>query len=129
MTTQEIIKREQADAVSSGSENKKYYQPATDVRETADQVILTFDMPGVSRDNVDLTVEKGTLIITGNADPEEYGTAVYRETHIGDYRRTFSLSEHVNSDKISAKMKDGVLKVLVPKPEESKPRRIAITSA
>ena len=128
MTTQEMTKREQANVTRVDKEEKtQYFQPATDVQETGEDIILRFDMPGVSSENIDLTVEKGTLTVTGRADPEEQGHAVYRETNIGDYRRVFSLNEGVDADHIQAEMKAGVLTVKIPKPEKVKPKRIAIT--
>jgi HSP20 family molecular chaperone IbpA len=129
MATQEMAKREQADVVRRNTETTRYFEPAADIYETEEQVVLEFDMPGVSSDNVELMVEKGTLTVTGKAGPEESGTAVYRETHVGDYRRTFSLSEDVDADDIHADMKAGVLTVRIPKPEKAKPKRIAIASA
>ena len=128
MTTQEIEKRQQAD-VTRATQETHYFQPSTDVRETEQQIVIQFDMPGVSSENVELTVEKGTLTVTGKADPEEKGTAVYRETHIGDYQRTFTMSEDVDTDRISAEMKAGVLTVCIPKAEKARPKRIAITCA
>ena len=60
---------------------------------------------------------------------KEKGTAVYRETHVGDYQRTFTLSDDVATDGIKAEMKAGVLTVHIPKAEKAKPKRIAITCA
>ena len=129
MAKKEIAKHEKVNVVRTEKELTQYYQPATDVRETDQEVILQFDMPGVSSENVELTVEKGTLTVTGKADPEEQGNAVYRETHIGDYRRVFSLNESVDTEHISADMKAGVLTVRIPKPEKAKPKHIAVKSA
>ena len=129
MAKKEIAKHEKVNVVRTEKEQTQYYQPATDVRETDQEVILQFDMPGVSSENVELTVEKGTLTVTGKADPEEQGNAVYRETHIGDYRRVFSLNESVDTEHVSADMKAGVLTVRIPKPEKAKPKHIAVKSA
>jgi HSP20 family protein len=129
MAKKEITKREKADVVQTDKEQIQYFQPATDVREMDKEVVLQFDMPGVSSENVELTVEKGTLTVTGTADPEEQGTAVYRETHIGNYRRVFSLNEGVDAEHIQADMKAGLLTVRIPKPEKAEPKRIAIKSA
>lgn len=126
---EEIAKRQKADVIRANKEQAEYFQPATDVRETGEELILHFDMPGVSSENVELTVEKGTLTVTGKADPEEYGNDVYRETRIGDYRRIFSLNDSVNTEDIKAEMKAGVLTVRIPKPEIVEPKRIEIKSA
>jgi len=129
MATQQIEKRKQSDVVQAQAEKKTYFQPPTDVRETDNHIVIQFDMPGVSSDNVDLTMEKGTLTVTGKADPEEQGTAVYRETHIGNYQRVFTLSDDVNTENITAEMKAGVLTVQVPKAEKAQPKRVEITCA
>jgi len=123
-----LSKRQQVDAIRR-QESVQYFQPATDIRETNEEVILTFDMPGVSKDSVDVTVDKGTLTVIGRVHKEERGDAVYRETKVGDYRREFTLSDDVDSDKIVGEMKDGVLTVRIAKPEAAKPRQIEILSA
>jgi HSP20 family molecular chaperone IbpA len=107
----------------------RQFQPATDIIETADAVVLKLDMPGVSRENVDLTVDKDMLTIVGKAQPEESGEAVYRETYVGDYRRQFTLTTDVDSARIAATMTHGVLTVRIPKAEQMKPRRIQIAAA
>lgn len=122
-----LAKKEHADVVRRQGQNE-YYQPAVDIRETAEDVVLQFDMPGVGKDNVDLTVDKGLLTVTGKADEEESGTAVYRETHVGDYRRQFNLTKDVDPDAITAEMEAGVLTVKIHKPEKAKPKRIQISS-
>ena len=129
MTAQELAQRKQADVQRREEAPIPYFRPATDIWETNDAVLIKFDMPGVASDQVDLTVEKGTLTVTGKTRPEEEGTPVYRETRIGNYQRDFSLSEDVDPDNISAEMKAGVLTVRIPKPEKAKPKRIAIKSA
>ena len=129
MTTKELTKRSSNQGTRTEEQHTHYFQPATDVRETSEEVLLLLDMPGVSSEHVDLVVEKETLTVTGKARLEEQGDPVYRETHVGDYRRTFSLSEDVDTDHISAEMKAGVLTVRIPKPEKAKPRRIEIARA
>lgn len=122
-----LEKRQQVD-VARRDESDRYYRPATDIRETNGEVVLTFDMPGVGKDNVEVTVDKGTLTVIGRVDKEELGEAVYRETRVGDYKRQFTLGEDVDSDKIAGEMKDGVLTVRIAKSEAAKPRKIEILS-
>ena len=129
MTAQELTQRQQADVKRREQASISCFRPATDIWETAEEVLIKFDMPGVPSDNVDLTVEKGTLTVTGAARPEEEGTPVYRETRIGNYQREFSLSEDIDPDNISAEMKAGVLTIKIPKPEKAKPKKIAVKSA
>ena len=126
MTTQELMQKEKADVVRRESESVQRYQPPVDILESHDELLLIFDMPGVSGDHVDVTVEKGTLTVMGQADKEDDGAPVYRETYIGDYRRQFSLSDDVDTDHITADMKAGVLTIRIPKAVEAKPRKIEI---
>lgn len=104
------------------------FRPAMDVHETEKGLDLTLDMPGVSPDNVNLTVENDTVTVVGKVAPEQEGSVVYRETHIGDYRRVFRLGEDLDAEQISAEMKDGVLTVHVPKAAKAQPRRIDIVA-
>jgi HSP20 family protein len=127
-TKHELAERQQAE-VTRRQEQPAYYQPAVDVSETAEGLILRYDMPGVAKDNVDITLDKGTLSVTGKAQPEESGTAVYRETRVGDYRREFTLPEDVDPDRIVAEMNEGVLTVRIAKAEKAKPRKITIAAA
>jgi HSP20 family protein len=126
-TKQEMAERQQAD-VTRREEPPQYYQPAVDVSETPEGLILRYDMPGVQKGNVDITMDKGTLSVTGKAEPEESGNAVYRETRVGDYHREFTLPEDVDPGRITAEMDDGVLTVRIGKAEKAKPRRIAIAA-
>jgi len=105
------------------------FQPATDIVETADAVLLKLDMPGVAKENVDLTVDKDMLTIVGKAGPEQGGDAVYRETNVGDYQRQFSLSTDLDPGNITATMNHGVLTVQIGKAERAKPRKIRIETA
>jgi len=125
---QKTARVEQTQAVRRQEEDSRF-QPATDIIETADAVVLKLDMPGVSKQNVDLTIDKDMLTIVGKARPEESWEAVYRETHVGDYERQFTLTADVDSSRITATMAHGVLTVRIPKAEQVKPRKINITPA
>ena len=125
---QRPVRAEQAEVVRR-EEQERYFQPATDILETAEGVTLKFDMPGVARENVDITVDKDTLTVIGRAEPEVAGNAVYRETHIGDYRRQFTLSADMDPNKIEATMNHGVLTVAIGKAARAKPRKVQIAAA
>jgi len=128
MAAENKLEKSKQTNVKRRQEQSRYYQPAVDIKETSDEVVLKFDMPGVGRDNVELTVDRSTLTVTGEVDKEESGTAVYRETRVGDYRRQFALSEDVDPNNITAEMKAGVLTVKIHKPETARPKKIEITS-
>ena len=123
----QLAQRAQAE-VTRRDQRPEFFCPAVDVSEIPDGLVLKYDMPGVSKEHVDITVEKGTLRVTGMTDPEESGTAVYRETRVGHYRREFSLADDVDADHIQADMRAGVLTIHIAKPEKAKPKRIAITN-
>ena len=126
MVAQDTLAKKEQSEVVRREEQTQYYKPAVDIWETPEEVVLQFDMPGVSKDNVDLTVDKGMLTVTGKADEEESGTAVYRETRVGDYRRQFNLSKDLDPDGKTAEMDAGVLNVKIHKPEKEKPKKITI---
>ena len=123
--TNELTERAPGE-VAAQEEKTRYFRPAVDVSENDGGVVLRYDMPGVAKDHVDISIDKGTLSVIGKAEPEASGTPVYRETHVGDYRRDFTLPEDVNPEKVTAKLENGVLTIHVGKPEKAKPRRITI---
>jgi HSP20 family molecular chaperone IbpA len=106
----------------------RIFLPTTDIFETNEALTMAVEMPGVDRNKVDVNVENGVLTIQGQIDFSKYEglQPVYTEYNIGHYRRTFSLSNRIDQDKISAEMKDGVLTLVLPKAEQAKPRRIAV---
>ena len=124
---EKLVKKEQADVLRR-EEKPEYYQPAVDISETSDEIVMKYDMPGVEKGDVDITAEKNTLTVTGHVKSEQPGKAVYLETRIGNYRREFTLPDDIDTNKISAEMNDGVLTIKIPKSEKAKPKRIKITS-
>lgn len=109
---------------------RRVFIPKVDIYEEGDTVYLLADMPGVNEESVDITLEKNILTITGLVDTEmeDYGLA-YSEYRVGDYERTFALSDEVDRNKIEATVSDGVLRLTLPKAEEAKARKIAVQSA
>lgn len=98
-------------------ETRQEYMPAVDIIDSENETVLVLDMPGVDCDSVDITVEKNILTIKGtpNEDAVEGKTLVYSEYGIGDFERSFTLSEELDKEGIAATMKDGVLHVKLPK--------------
>lgn len=105
------------------------FMPPTDIHEVDGALTMVLEMPGVEKSNVDISIEDGVLTIEGRLDFSKYEgmQPVYTEYNIGNYRRSFTLSNKIDQGKISADMKDGVLTLVLPKAEEAKPRRIAIS--
>ena len=85
-------------------------------------------MPGVDKGNVEIRVEDGVLNVDGRLDFSKYQglQPLYTEYNIGNYSRSFSLSNKIDQNRIAAEMKDGVLSLKLPKIEEAKPRTIQV---
>lgn len=105
------------------------YRPNVDILETADELRVMADMPGVKPDEIDIKFENGTLTIYGVAERKEVfkdGDFLLREYGIGDYYRAFEISEQIDTDRISAEYQDGVLTLHLPKVEAAKARKIEV---
>jgi len=101
--------------------------PPVDIYEDGDAVTLFADLPGVSKDNLEVQIDKDTLKITGKRVPfDETGSSVYVEIPNRDYYRSFTIGEEIDRERITAAMNNGVLKLLLPKSEKSKPKKIEI---
>ena len=127
--TMEVVKQEaETPAGVERASSRRVYVPRVDIYEAGDQVILTADMPGVDESSVDITLEKNVLTIEGRVDmewPQEYELA-YAEYGVGDYHRTFALSNEVDQSRIEATVKNGVLRLVLPKSEVARTRKIAV---
>ena len=111
--------------------NVKTFVPRVDIYENKDSLFLLADMPGVDEKTVDIELEKNVLTITGRVENGHVKDAamMYSEYEIGDYERVFTLSDQIDRDKIVATVKNGVLRLELPKAEEVKPKKIAIKAA
>lgn len=106
----------------------RVYTPNVDIIERDEDIVLTADMPGVDEKSVDINLEKNILSIYGKVDlaaPEDL-RLVYSEYGIGDYQRSFTLSGEIDRDKIKATLKNGVLKLILPKAEPLKAKKITV---
>lgn len=108
--------------------SRRTFVPRVDIYESDDSIVLLADMPGVNENSVEITLEKDRLSIHGSVSETELSeyTRRYREFAIGDFRRTFLLSDELDRDKIEAKIKDGVLQLTLTKAESAKVRKIAV---
>jgi HSP20 family protein len=109
----------------------RVYRPHVDILETAEELTLVADVPGVKSDAIDIDFEEGVLTIQGKVEPR-YGEGInflLNEYGIGDFYRTFRVSEQINVGGIHAECSDGVLRVHLPKAESAKPRKIAVKTA
>ena len=103
--------------------------PAMDLMEADDHFVLRADLPGLSEDDVSIEIQDNTLAISGErkSEHEERQRGWYRlERSFGRFSRSLSLPEGIDADAVSAQFDKGVLEIRIPKPEERKPRRVAI---
>jgi HSP20 family protein len=108
--------------------NQPFVVPPVDVFENESGITLLADLPGVSRDRLGVRVDGENLILEAAAatiQPENM-ELVYGEAQYPSYRRQFTLSRELDASRIEASLKDGVLKLEIPKLEEAKPRRIEV---
>jgi HSP20 family protein len=101
--------------------------PRVDICDNGSELLLFADLPGVRPEDIDLRYENGELTLKGKVQPRNQGKAMYRqEYHIGDFERTFEVHDSIDSRRISAECKDGVLKVHLPKTAAFQPVQIKV---
>jgi len=130
MTEKEMQVKQKQEVQKSGEPTKpdKYFVPAVDIYETREAVTLLAEMPGVSKDGVEIGLEEDTLTIKGTrGDYAIPGDKVLlQEFESGHYYRNFNLAETIDREAISAKMTAGILTLVLPKMAPAKPRRIEV---
>jgi len=121
-------KQHQVSAGTAASELPRAVLPNVDVFEDASGITLLADMPGVRKEQLELKVEGDALVIEGAVQPftPEGLEAIYAEVRVPQYRRSFTLSRELDTARIEANLKDGVLTLRIPKQEHAQPRRIAV---
>ena len=108
-----------------------FFQPAVDIFETPEELVLVADMPGVPADAVQVGVEGDELSIEGRVNPGAYENLkpLYVEYGVGGFYRRFTLGEQIDRDAIKAQMKNGVLVLKLPKAARARARRISVEAA
>ena len=127
----DVEKQEVEETGAERIRDLKAFVPRVDIYETDDQIVLVADVPGVDQDSVEITLEKSLLTVNGYVEPkapEGYDIA-YAEYDVGDFERSFRLSNQIDQAKIEATVKDGVLRLVLPKVGPAKTRKIAVKAA
>jgi HSP20 family protein len=125
----ELQKKEaQSSVETERTKSRRFYVPRVDIYEAKDAIVLVADMPGVDEKSVEITLDKNILTIAGTVEPEAYKdhSITYSEYDTGDYERAFTISDEVDRNKIEASVKQGVLRVTLPKVEPVKAKKIAV---
>lgn len=126
----QVQEKKELQTESEHTRDVPVFIPAVDIYESDGELTLLADMPGVPPENVEIDLNNSQLTIKGVAVKRENGgRALLKEYAVGDYYRQFTLSEAIDRTKIGASMKDGVLKVILPKAEAAKPRKIEVKVA
>lgn len=103
--------------------------PASEIHETENEYVIEADVPGVVKEDLEISAENRTLTIRGERKDEakEERKGYFRsERRYGTFSRSFRLAEGIDASKVTAECRDGILRVHVPKPEEAKPRKIDV---
>ena len=121
-------KQEVEETGAERTRDRLAFVPRADIYETEEAITVVTDMPGVDETTLDITLEDNVLSINGYVEPMEpegYSLA-YAEYRVGDYQRAFTLSNQIDRDGIEAVIKDGVLRLYLPKITEARKRKIDI---
>jgi HSP20 family molecular chaperone IbpA len=122
--------RPAAQSQAHSSARRATLPPPVDIYETVEGIVLRADMPGVSKERLDVKVEGNTLLVEGQIGiaPQEEMAAVHAELRAAAYRRQFVLSNELETSRIEAGLQNGVLTIRIPKRAELRPRRIEVRS-
>ena len=116
-------------AVPEASESSRMlFNPPIDIYETPEGLVLYADLPGVNAEGLDLQVLDNRLALFGRVEGSINDAAVvHQEYQMGDYLRSFILSDEVNHEHITARLNNGVLRVELPRTQQTEPRRIQVS--
>jgi HSP20 family molecular chaperone IbpA len=118
---------QKGEVTREGTRNQeRYVSPPVDIYETPQGLMVMADLPGVTKDTLDVRVDNNILTIRGLAHHLGGGEPVHREYELINFFRQFELGEKIDQGKISAELKHGVLILALPKAEEAKPRRVEV---
>jgi HSP20 family molecular chaperone IbpA len=125
----QVQKKRELEGKEESTIPARTFVPTADIYENSDSLKVVLEMPGVEKGNVDVRVEEGVLFVEGRLDLTKYRglQPLYTEYNIGNYSRSFRLSNAIDQGKIGAELKDGVLSLTLPKAEKAKPRSIQVS--
>lgn len=128
LQVEDTEKQEVAEIGAERTRDRLAFVPRADIYETDEAITVVADMPGVDETTLDITLENNVLSINGYVElvPPEGYSLTYAEYRVGDYQRAFTLSDQIDRNGIEAIIKDGVLRLYLPKITEAKKRKIAV---
>jgi HSP20 family protein len=114
-------------SVANRATQQQFVTPIVDIFESKDGYLLEAEMPGVTKDGLEITLEGDGITLTGHRKPSmALGEVLFREGQEPDFRRVFELDPAIDTSKISAKIEQGLLTITLPKSERVKPRKIVV---
>lgn len=123
-----VAKPETPSLRRTGGAQPSYLPPRVNIVETKDGFVLEAELPGVTKDGLEIQLENSELTLIGHRPPESTETElIYRESVPRDFRRVFALDPSIDTAKIDAKLEEGLLRLFLPKAERVKPRRIEVS--
>ncbi|HVF70270.1 MAG TPA: Hsp20/alpha crystallin family protein [Chthoniobacterales bacterium] len=123
-----LVRENRSSSTNGERAPEQFIAPPATVLENADGYVLEVEMPGVSKENLEMWVENNELTIIGRRSmPAVEGTLIHRESRAENFRRTFELDPSIDAEKISAKIEQGVVSLTLPKAEQVKPRKITVS--
>ena len=125
------VQQQSGSAAQRGQAAEAAIRPPVDIWEDKDGIVLCADMPGVSKERLNLRIDGNNLMVEGQVQFElpENAEALYADVRSSLYRRSFALSGELESEKIEASLKNGVLTVRIPKRAELRPRKIEVKAS
>jgi len=128
MSNETVMTAEKANNDMEKARNSQYYRPNVDVVEQGDELLLLVDLPGVVPGEIDIDFKDNVLALTGRVESRQSEDTKYllHEFGVGDFYRTFQISDDIDASRITAEFHDGVLTLHLPKVEAVKPRKINV---
>lgn len=122
------VKKEEVSSTEERTRDCACFVPNTDIYETSENIYVATDIPGADEKSVDVTLEKNVLTITARVEPEipQGYSLLYAEYGVGDYERSFTVSEMIDREHIEATVKNGVLHLTLPKAGPAKTQKILV---
>jgi HSP20 family protein len=125
----QVQQKREVEKKQEGTIPGREFVPATDVFETEEALTVVLEMPGVSKENVNIQLENDVITVEGRVDFSNYEglQPLYTEYNVGNYRRSFQVSSKIDQERISAELKEGVMTLVLPKSEKARARKISLT--
>jgi HSP20 family molecular chaperone IbpA len=120
----DLVKREESSPELA--QQRQTVAPAVDIYENENEILLFADMPGATKNDITVNIDNGKMVLSGSRKLAPSGALNWEEFSDVRYRRTFSVPQTIDIDKVNAELKDGVLRLHLPKSEAAKPKQIEI---